>query len=256
MLWFKNKPKTLLEAIRESNVSGIQTLLDEGVELDSWDIVKQSSAGPCTAFHESLWAKNDEVFELLIERGMKLTPCYHYASKTTMDVDESSYFPALHLAAVFGTPTMLKIVIGQSEDPNQRTEINSRTALHCLAQASRREDDLEQLSQKLKILTDAGIDIDAEDSMGKTAIFDATFSSGKLDVLKALHNAGANLNHCDNNGRTVLFDADGVGIVEYLVSNGCDVNHRDKMGWTALMSTNFNGRHPSKSEMLERLVVN
>lgn len=99
--------------------------------------------------------------------------------------------------------------------------------------------DLEQV----RILVKMGVDVNAKDKDGRTALMGASLW-GHLEVVKYLIANGANANVSDNYGNTALMNAaSGVHfargghleIVKYLIAKGADINAKDKSGKTALM---------------------
>ncbi|MBQ6657477.1 MAG: ankyrin repeat domain-containing protein, partial [Ottowia sp.] len=98
----------------------------------------------------------------------------------------------------------------------------------------------QELSAKLiKLLLDAGANIDASDKDGRTALHYATGSSlfPNTYAIKPLLEAGANINARDNEGRTPLlgFFCSDDKIKQLLIEAGADVNAADNKGRTALM---------------------
>ena len=103
-----------------------------------------------------------------------------------------------------------------------------------------------------QVLIDAGADIEAKDSMGRSPLHWAC-RSGALDVVKLLVKAGAGVRVTDNNGRTCLMCASSRGeaeTVRYLVGlKDVDVNHISDDGRSALFSAVRN-KHADVVEVL------
>ena len=99
------------------------------------------------------------------------------------------------------------------------------------------------------------------DNEGKTAIFGAAFL-GQLGSLKVLFDAGANVQHADNEGYTALFGPalyyeenvsiydDDVEVVKLLIAAGVDVNHIANDGSTAL--SHYIAELQTKTENLQK----
>lgn len=88
----------------------------------------------------------------------------------------------------------------------------------------------------IKFLINNGIDINAQNSDGATALM-ATINFRFLNFAKSLIKAGANVNISDDDGETALMYAvanENEEIVELLITSGVDVNIRNINGNTAL----------------------
>lgn len=84
----------------------------------------------------------------------------------------------------------------------------------------------------------AGINIDAADGEGYTALMDAIFERN-TDRAAALLDAGANVNAMAHNGSTALMIAAEMGntaMMRLLIDNGADVDARNEYGKTPLMA--------------------
>ncbi len=100
-----------------------------------------------------------------------------------------------------------------------------------LTYAARRDTDI------VRILIDAGADVNCADVHGNSALMWAT-NAGHIDIVRLLLEQGADVNHADNNGNTALIWAARHGhedIARMLIGHGADINHTDNNGDTALM---------------------
>ena len=89
----------------------------------------------------------------------------------------------------------------------------------------------------VELLVSRGVNVNAQNSSGKTALMLAAFS-GHLDIIKELRNNGASYDIRDFSGCTVLHYAVDGGVIEsirYFLMDGIDVNARDNNGWTPLI---------------------
>ena len=84
-----------------------------------------------------------------------------------------------------------------------------------------------------KYLIENGIDINCEDSEGKTIIY---YIDNNLDLMKFAVEHGADVHHLDHEGRTVLFYLNDLATTKYVISKGVDASIRDKNGNTAVFS--------------------
>lgn len=100
---------------------------------------------------------------------------------------------------------------------------------------------LPKIRKRVKLLLDAGADVNAKDNIGKTALMYAAkaFNGGDIELISILVNAGADINARDNRGYTALMYAAAYtvedNVFETLIKYGADVNARDNEGQTALM---------------------
>ncbi|XP_068186093.1 ankyrin repeat domain-containing protein 50 isoform X2 [Antennarius striatus] len=94
-------------------------------------------------------------------------------------------------------------------------------------------------SEAVRLLLDAGADVDGCDGEGRTALRAAAWG-GHEEIVLILLNYGAQVNKADNNGRTPLIAAAYMGhpeTVEMLLEHNAEVNLADGDGRTALSVT-------------------
>ena len=89
----------------------------------------------------------------------------------------------------------------------------------------------------VKVLLEAGANVNLEDNEGETPIYTAAWSE-HLETVKLLIESGANVNHENNKGETVLsqivFYNNLTKTVKLLIDSRADVNHVDNDGQTPL----------------------
>ena len=88
----------------------------------------------------------------------------------------------------------------------------------------------------VKALVEAGMDVEAKDHHGWTALHIAAME-GHPAVVKVLLEAGANVNAQDNTDGTALLNAAMIGhyaIIKTLLEAGANIEAKDNHGWTAL----------------------
>ena len=111
------------------------------------------------------------------------------------------------------------------------------------------DDVLMRVSEKgyvnvVKFLLDRGVDVNAKDKEGKTALISASASTKDhhKDVSEFLIEAGADMNAKDNYGQTALMYAsfhNNTGAAKALIEAGADVHATNNDGMTALMWASY-----------------
>jgi len=91
----------------------------------------------------------------------------------------------------------------------------------------------------IKLLLDAGANINQKNKYGGTALYEASRFNNNLEVIKELIKLGANINEKDSDGETALIGAlqrnPNLDIARYLIEAGADVKAKDNNGNTALI---------------------
>lgn len=101
----------------------------------------------------------------------------------------------------------------------------------------------------LNYLIEKGVDVNAKNNNGYTALMDATFI-GNTEIMKILIKSGADVNAKNNNGATALMLAQNKETATILIKAGAHINTKDDYGWTALMEAAESG----KTEVVDVLI--
>jgi ankyrin repeat protein len=134
----------------------------------------------------------------------------------------------LHHAAAFGNITMMKALITAKAPINAKNRRGS-TPLHWAIHDE----------AKVRLLIEAGADINARQADGRTIVYQAASAGNANAVLKLLLEKGANPNTPTANGNAPLANAAARGDVEamrLLLAMKADPHHKSGTGANALMS--------------------
>jgi ankyrin repeat protein len=183
---------------------------------------------------------HQEVTELLIEEGADVNAQSEWNST------------ALMLASSYGHTEVTKLLLEAGADVNAQvnwysksysytpkffglSQIKGCTALMYASMEGHTED--------VKLLIEAGADVNLQDKDGYTALMCAS-EIRYTESVGLLLEAGADVNVQDSSGYTALMVASEygcIGVAKLLLEAGADVNVRDNYGYTALELAKRNG---------------
>lgn len=216
----------LIEAAYEGNTVQVQSLIEEGVDVNEKD------ASGRTALMIAANRGHTYVVQLLLERGADISATDN-KGQTAMQAAESRGFERI--------VSMLRKYSAASSQPEQSSALKSQTVPRLSLHRAVDESDF----AALKSLIDAGADVNARSSDEWTPLMLATIK-GHTQMVEALLKNGADSNARNRKGWTALMfavsmsDADTMRI---LLGAGANINARDKEGKTALMqAANENNR--------------
>lgn len=155
------------------------------------------------------------------------------AAKAHVDARMKGGMTALHQAAEAGNVEVIELLLAAGADISARNE-SVGTPLHY---AGRNPD-------VARCLLKHGCPVDApgnEDSLGMPAL-SSTVAFGNTEVIKLLLEAGANINAQDQRGETALMWAAQLGktdVLKLLIQSHADLNRTNSLGWTAMMEAKF-----------------
>lgn len=227
------------------------------------DVNKKDTTGD-TALHYAVRYGRKDVVKLLIANGARVNE--RNAGGNT----------PLHYAALYGKKNVAELLISAGADVsaknkngdlpiqlalrNMKTEvvdllIAEGPTLSSIYMAAYQGD-----LAKVKRFLEQGISVDSRNSGGQTALHYAVLR-GKREVVEFLLSQGADVNLKDKSwgfipwGFTPLKYASSKDIVELLISKGANVNAKDKYGWTPLDGAVWHG-YKDIAETLIRVGAN
>ena len=205
------------------------------LSIHASDIVEKSANGNLEAVQEAIASGRDPVDTV---------------ARFSISADakgESTKGTALHAATLRRHPEVVKALLAAHADPGLATSFKN-TALHCAcwAAADQAEEDRPKQLEIIRMLLDAGADINALNGGKSTPLALAT-ASGDADIVRVLLEHGADANLADAEGKAPLHDASDQGFLEVvreLLAHGADANGSHAgvyKHWTPLMSAASEG---------------
>ncbi|MEJ2705466.1 MAG: ankyrin repeat domain-containing protein, partial [Sedimentisphaerales bacterium] len=202
-------PMSLNEAVTSGDIKLVQSLLDDGVEVN-----EEGPEG--TALYRAAEKGYIKIVELLIAKGANVN-----AKKTKSPVGDTP----LHSAARAGHKETILLLIAKGADVNVKNEAG-QTPLD-LAISNNRSEMARLLIEKGSAVTSINIAVQI----------------GNLEKVKALLEEGTDINAKNDNGQTPLILAiynKQAEMGKFLIKNGADVNIADKRGFVPLVYALWN----------------
>jgi ankyrin repeat protein len=163
------------------------------------------------------------------------------------DFEQQGAGSILIYAASSGNPEMVREILRYHPNPNAK-DWAGRTALFIIGDDRYADRDVD-MPMCLQLLLSAGIDVNAQDDEGKTALHGAH----DAQVAETLLTHGANPNLRDKEGETPLFKVWNGNIQDVLLAHGADPNIRNRHGRTALQELRLGD--PETANRLKTLIV-
>ena len=158
----------------------------------------------------------------------------------------NEYIPSMHWAAVYGNLPAVRAHLESGEDVNKGEPRFGQTALHLAAYCDR--------PVTLKVLIEAGADVNAQDSEGITSLSFATQEDNPMIVMELIK-AGADVNLAVHDGATPLLIAARhgyEGCATVLIQAGADVHRRTNTGMTPIKFA-IDNEHDKIAKLLRQL---
>jgi len=184
-------PLSLQEAAAIGDVELVRSLLNKGVDVDSWDDLIRN-----TALHRAARSGHKDVVELLLAKGAhvdsvnawpRVTPLHYAAEKGHKDITELLIAKGADVNAkdIKGrTPVDVALRRDHSEVVKLLIEKGADVSLHVVARIG--------ALAKVKSLIEEEADVNAENLKGETPI-DIAMMSNRKDVVELLIEKGAEL---------------------------------------------------------------
>jgi serine/threonine-protein phosphatase 6 regulatory ankyrin repeat subunit B len=228
-------------AVQKSHISTVRLLLEKGASLEG-----KSSEGS-TVLHFASEYGSTEIVKLLLNKGAAIhlealdsserTPLFLAIYSRNLEtvkclldaggnINASPKWPAMYTAAYYGRTSIVEELLSRGFDREiwEACGNNNWTPLHGGYDTA----------PVLKLLLDAGANVNAVNSDGKTALHLASYEEITASV-KLLVEHNADLSIADQNGSTALHEAvDKAEIVEVLLDKGTEVDVLNNEGQTPL----------------------
>lgn len=211
------------EAARNGHLEMMKVMLEKGVDVNI--TMDEPAESGNTPLHVACIYGHGEIVKLLEENGADSTiqnvngeiPAHHAVMKKKFGGDLDAKARASVLKS-------LKNLDGVRND--------GKTPLMLLQYL-----DLNTTLELVTVFLERGVDVNAVDNYGNTALILNTQNQCYKKVIKELIRAGADVNIADNNGNTALYHALKFGnqeVARFLVKKGADYNHTNNNGETPM----------------------
>ncbi len=218
----------LMRAVKWNSLAMVKLLIESSANVNVKDIKGNSVL--------MLAVKNNNLktVELLIDAGANVN-----------DTNKSG-LSVLMTAAQLSSPDIVKLLIKNKADVNFKA--HNETILHNVI----RRDAFSDTPLIIDMLVENGADIEARKYGGETPLMSACFE-GNIGVAEHLIKKGARIDSRDDKGVTVLgYALRFIETAKLIVEHGADVNAKNNIGRTALMSATTSG----KEEIVKLLLDN
>lgn len=244
--------KPLIKAVSEGNTTEVQTLLNQGAN------VNEGTSSRRTPLMEAAERGHSDIVKLLLNHGADI------------DIKDKRGNSALMLAAAKNHTEIIKL-LKAAEQEKRRGKLKRIAHTDQTAHANRRKNQLQKLQREqfekqkpppvisninknlmtaietgkvtfVQKMLDKGADVNAKNNTEMTVLMLAA-GKGHKDVVDFLLKKGADINATDDRGKTALMYAvieSNAAIVQTLLNYGADVNAKDSDGVTALMCVDNN----------------
>ncbi|XP_063923595.1 uncharacterized protein LOC135137792 isoform X2 [Zophobas morio] len=228
----KNGTTALQVACVEGVYENAKILLDFGASVDSKDKDNNNALHYASESQQN----NRDIMQLLISK------------RIDVNVQNKTGQTALQLACLKGVFENVKILLHFGASVNSTDEDNNN-ALHYASKSKQVNGDV------IKILSERGIDVNAKNKNGTTALQLACLT-GVYQNAKILLDIGASIDSTDKDNKNALHFASestqvNEDIIKTLTEKGIDVNAQDTNGTTAFQLACINGVYENAKTLLD-----
>jgi ankyrin repeat protein len=222
--------QSLLEAVERNDINRVKKI----IQTDSTHKINFKGKDGSTPLTTAAGNGNLPIMEILLKAGadINLPGQYQRTAIIKAIVTDIYRYNNPELTSTFD---IVKFLVNRGADVNI-SDIDAFTPLM-------RAGSLEDLKM-VKLLVEAGANVNKEREHGFTAIFDyITCIKDCTPIVSYLISKGADIHHVEYNGRTPFIkiftdafpeEAD-LNLAKLLIKNGSDINHQDNEGWSAAM---------------------
>jgi ankyrin repeat protein len=186
------------------------------------------------------WANSAEAAEVLLRAGAQV------------DAEDKKKRTAAHAAAANDAAECLEVLLEHGANP-ERQDARGRRALHYAVRACRCHDPQCPRVRTTQLLLEAGVQVEAEDRGGWSAL-DVAAEHNRIAPLRQLLEHGASPNRRSSAGCPPLTLAAHAGAREaaaVLLAHGADIDARDTNGATALQAAAVGAHAPTLKLLLQ-----
>ena len=209
----------------------------DGLKDNLWN--SDPSGGSLLDFAK--WNGNPEIIQILVDAGAKATE--------QVTVVEEGHFPeaveerypttasGLYGAVADGDVAAVRRLVEAGVDVDAKAAGGESILNNAVIRAG---------PEIVQVLVDGGANVNAEDNLGRSVLYEAAEFDPDPEVVRVLVDAGADVNFKYEYGDPILFEAatgfdPNPEIVRILVDAGADVNARDRSGTSALKAAKGRG---------------
>lgn len=204
-------------AVRLKYLNIAKMLLENGADANAVD-----NSGSTSLHDAASFLGTEKIVKLLLNHGANVDT-----------KNNSGFTPVMHAVFEDNVKVLeMLIAVGANVDAG-----NDYTPLHVAASQSKN-------LKTLKLLIDAGADLEVKDKNGKTPLNWAV-KKENIDTINVLIDAGANVNAISSRGTTLhqaTAVSNNINIYKLLLKAGADVNARNEHDYSPLLSALFYSR--------------
>ncbi len=149
-------------------------------------------------------------------------------------------------AASSGNPDMVRLILGYHPDLEKR-DGEGKTAMFAAAEHGTKARENE-MAESLRLLAEAGADVNARDNNGNTPLHEANLTGVEEELLKL----GADVNARNNDGETPIFTTFDPDAIALFIKHGADLTIRNNKGQTVMEAAKNKG--PAWQEALRKAI--